>query len=111
MATFNYTPDYSAQVSVKPRVLKSSFGDGYQLRIGDGINISPRVWRLTFNARTDAEIAPIAAFLAARNGVSSFDWTPPSGSAGKWICDEWSQTIVQFGINDLSATFSEVFEA
>ena len=110
MATFTYTPDNSAQVSVKPRVLKSSFGDGYEQRTGDGINLRPRTWTLTFNTRTAAEIAPIQAFLEARNGVESFDWTPPSGAAGKFICEDWTQTVVRFGINDLSASFREVYE-
>lgn len=110
MATFTYTPDNSAQLAVKPRVLQAQFGDGYRLRVADGINVRPRQWRLTFNTRTDAEMAPIVAFLEARNGVEAFDWTPPLGTAGKWICEEWGQTVVRFGINDLSATFVEVFE-
>lgn len=110
MATFTYEPDNTAQVSVKPRVLKAVFGDGYEQRTGDGINIRPREWMLTFNTRTNAEMSPIVAFLEARNGVESFDWTPPSGSAGKWVCEDWQQTRVRVGINDLSAKFREVFE-
>lgn len=110
MATFTYTADNSAQVAVKPRVLMAQFGDGYKQRTADGINVRPREWRLTFNSRTDAEMSPILAFLEARNGVESFDWTPPLGAAGKFICEEWNQTVVRYGINDLSATFREVFE-
>ena len=110
MATFTYQPDNSAQVSVKPRIMRAQFGDGYQQRVADGINIRPRQWSLSFNTRTDAEIAPVAAFLEARNGLEAFDWTPPQGLAGKFICEQWSQTVVRYGINDLSATFVEVFE-
>lgn len=110
MATFTYEPDNSAQLAVKPRVLKAIFGDGYESRTGDGINIRPREWMLTFNTRTNAEMTPIVAFLDARNGVESFDWTPPSGAAGKWVCEEWQQTRVRVGINDLSVKFREVFE-
>ena len=110
MSTFSYTPDNSAQVAVKPRVLTSKFGDGYEQRTGDGINIRPREWRLTFNTRSDAEIAPIVSFLESQNGIYNFDWTPPSGSAGKWVCEQWQQTVVRYGINDLSANFREVFE-
>lgn len=109
MATFTYTPDNAGQLSVKPRVLEAKFGDGYSQRTGDGINIRPREWRLTFNTRTDAEMAPIVAFLEARNGIESFDWTPPTGAAGKFLCSEWQQTPVRAGINDLTATFREVF--
>ena len=110
MATFNYTPDNAAQVKVKPRVLTSKFGDGYEQRVGDGINIRPREWTLTFNTRTTAEMSPIVAFLEAQNGIYSFDWTPSSGAAGKWVCEEWNQTDVRYGIKDLSCTFREVFE-
>lgn len=110
MPTFTYQPDNAAQVSVKPRVLTAKFGDGYEQRLGDGINIRPREWRLTFNTRTNAEMSPIVAFLEGQNGVASFDWTPPSGAAGKWVCEDWQQTVVRYGINDLSATFREVFE-
>jgi len=110
MATFTYTPDLAAQVQVKPRVLTAKFGDGYEQRTADGINIRPREWGLTFNTRTDAEIAPIIAFLESSNGISAFDWTPPAGSTGKWVCENWIQTIVAKGVNNLSATFREVWE-
>jgi phage-related protein len=110
MTTFTYTPDNAAQVSVKPRVLSSKFGDGYEQRVADGINIRPRSWRLSFNTRTTAEMTPIVAFLEARNGIEAFDWTPPSGAAGKFVCEEWARTDVRYGISDLSAGFREVYE-
>lgn len=110
MAIFTYTPDNGPQLSVKPRVLTAKFGDGYEQRVGDGINIRPREWRLTFNTRTDAEIAPILAFLEARNSIEAFDWTPPTGSAGKWVASGWQHTKPRYGINDLSVVFHEVFE-
>lgn len=110
MATWTYTPDFGADLNEKPRVLTAQFGDGYEQRVGDGINTRPRTWRLSFNTRTDAEIAPILAFLRARNGVEAFDWTDPDGVAGKFVCREWQRTPVKFGVNNLSATFVEVFE-
>ena len=32
-----------------PRVLSVQFGDGYEMRVRDGINNTPRSWGLTFN--------------------------------------------------------------
>lgn len=108
--TFTYTPDYNAQLTQKPRVLEARFGDGYTQRVGDGINIAPRIWTLTFNTRTDDEIAPILAFLQARNGIEAFNWTDPDGVTGVYVCREWRRTAVNKGINDLSTTFEQVFE-
>lgn len=110
MATFTYTPDYGAQVSVKPRVRVAQFGDGYEQRIADGINTRPQVWSLQFNNRTDTEAGNITTFLEARNGVEAFDWTPPGGSAIKVVCREWSKTVARYNLNSVSATFQQVFE-
>lgn len=110
MPTFTYTPDWGAQLSVKPRVNRSQYGDGYEQRVADGINFKPRTWALKFSVRTDAEIQPIIDFLDAQGGVQSFDWTPPVGAAGKWVCDEWTQTEDRYNQNTVQATFREVFE-
>ena len=110
MATFTYTPDNGCTLEEQPRVLLGKFGDGYEQRVGDGINLRPRKWSLTFNTRTDAEMSPILAFLRARNGVEAFDWTDPDGVAGKFVCRSWTRLPVRYGINNLSAVFEEVFE-
>ena len=94
MATFSYTPDFNAIESQRPRVRTVKFGDGYEQRLAYGLNTNPVEWRLTFANRTDTERDNITNFLEARNAAESFDWTPPGGSAAKWVCDEWS-----FGCN------------
>lgn len=109
MATFNIAPDFASQLTETPRVLSSSFGDGYQQRVGDGINIRPQVWNLKFSVRTNAERDAILAFLRAENGITSFDWTPPGGSAGKYLCSEWSWTPDNAATNTVIATFRQVF--
>ena len=105
--TFTYTPDFGAQLTEKPRVLTARFGDGYSQDVGDGINVRLKSWAVTFNTRTDAEMAPILAFLRARNGIEGFNWTDPDGYTGVFICREWQRGLVKFGINSLSATFEE----
>jgi phage-related protein len=107
MATFNYCPAFGASDMTKPRVLVAQYGDGYQQRVADGINHMLRQWQLTFSSRQE-RIDEIRAFLDARAGVESFDWTPPRGDAGKWIAQEW-QGQVNNGADALSVTFVEVF--
>jgi len=110
MPTFTYIPSYSVSLSVEPRVLKSKFGDGYEQRGGDGINIIVRKWSLDFSMRYQDEIDPIVAFLDAQAGITAFDWTPPYGDAGKWVCDSYTQRVEKGNMYSLSATFREVFE-
>lgn len=110
MATFNFTPSFAPSLTEKPRVLSARFGDGYEQRVGDGINIRARSWQLTFSSRTAAEIAPIIAFLRARNGIESFDWTDPDAVSGKFTCSEWQKTTTNAITQTLTCTFNEVFE-
>lgn len=107
MATFTYCPAFGASDTTKPRVLKAQFGDGYQQRAGDGINIAPRQWSLSFS-RKQSDIDAIRAFLEARNGIESFTWTPPRGASGRFLCEQW-QGSVNDGADSLTVTFDEVF--
>lgn len=109
MATFTSPPDFNSSESSQPRVLEAKFGDGYSQRVGDGINIRPREWALSFTNRTTAEKDTIVNFLVARNGIESFDWTPPSGATGKFLCRSWQVTPVNATMWTIQATFTEVF--
>jgi phage-related protein len=110
MATFTYIASYGAMVKKQPRVRSINFGDGYEQRATFGINNNPRLWTLEFNGKTGTEADAIDNFLTARAGVEKFDWTPPTGSAGKWICRAWNRSIVDSDIHNISASFEEVFE-
>ena len=111
MTTFTWVPDFSPDRQTKPRVRVIKFGDGYEQRSLDGINTLNRTWSLTFSARTDSEANSIEAFLEARNGIEAFDWTPPAGSAAKWICREWSRRMDRYNLNTVTASFERVFES
>ena len=94
MATFTWTPDENATEDHEPRVRKVAFGDGYEQRGADGINSDlARFPGLSFSGRSTAESDAIWAFLKARGGSESFDWTPPSGTAGKFVCPKYSRQI------------------
>ena len=118
MTTFTWIPDFQSEVQFKPRVRSAAFGDGYEQRVGWGINTNPASWKLTFRARQDSEASAIDAFLAAAAGVASFTWTPPGGTALKWRCETWSKRPIAGNgtvaspayIWDVTAEFMQVFE-
>ena len=110
MATFTWTPSFEATESSRPRVRKFQAGDGYEQRVRFGLNTDPKEWDLTFSERRDTERNQITAFLEARAGVESFDWTPPVGAPGKYVCEEWQVTLRACNFNTIRAKFREVFE-
>jgi phage-related protein len=109
MSDFNYQPLLGATPSIEPRVLKSRFGDGYEQRVGDGINIAPEEWSLNFN-NTATIINEIYEFLKAKNGIDSFTWTPSGFSEITVVCRSWSRPVISRGIGSLTAKFEQVFE-
>jgi len=110
MATFTYTPSFEATESSRPNVRKVEFGDGYSQRLTLGLNQNPKEWSLVFKERTNTERDQILGFLDARQAAESFDWTPPRGTAGKYVCAEWQVTLSAFNFNTIQATFRQVFE-
>lgn len=108
MATFTYIPSYSVELEVTPRVRVAKFGDGYEQRTADGLNTLPRRWSLRF-VRHDSDLDAVESFLVARGGVEAFDWTPPKGAAGKWVCREWRRSLTQPNYGEITCTFEEVW--
>ena len=108
MSTFTYPISYGASVDKTPKVKRAQFGDGYQQRVGDGINTTARSWSLSFIG-SKSDIDAVDLFLQNEGGVNAFNWTPPTGAAGKWLCGEWSNSITDFDHYSLVATFYEVF--
>ena len=109
--TFTFTPDNGATKVKKPNVRSTQYGDGYEQRVTYGINQNPAVWQLTFSNRDYTETDAIEAFLDAREGTESFDWTPPNeATALKFICREWNVRTVNAAYKSLTATFEQVFE-
>ena len=108
MSVFSWSPSPGPTQSKQPRVKTAQFGDGYQQRVADGINGSPRSWALQFT-RLTAEIDAIDDFLSALGGAASFEWMPPKGAYGKWVCRSWSRVTTYKNVETISATFEEVF--
>jgi phage-related protein len=110
-------PDRNLRKQTKPRVLRVSFGDGYEQRLRDGINNLNQSFNISFNNRSKQEIDDIVDFLDAQGGVTAFDFTfpDPDGPGGettvKVVCEDYGQTFVNTDINSCSATFRRVYEA
>jgi phage-related protein len=110
-------PDKNLRKSTKPRVLKVSFGDGYEQRLQDGINNLTQNFAISFNNRSKQEIDDIVDFFDAQAGVTAFDFTfpDPDGGGGettiKVVCEDYNQIYVNNEINSCSATFRRVYEA
>tara|TARA_R100000781_G_scaffold108192_2_gene72667 strand:- start:1763 stop:2098 length:336 start_codon:yes stop_codon:yes gene_type:complete len=110
MATFSYTPSFTATENSRPEAQIIKLGDSYEHRISFGLQRDPKSWRLSFANRDDTERDNIITFLEDKKGTESFDWTPPRGSAGKWVCSDWSLDIAVAGRTTINTTFREVFE-
>ena len=108
-------PDKNLNRTSAPRVLKATFGDGYEQRIADGINNIQEEYSIAFNNRTKEEIEDITAFLASKNGVTSFDFTiPDSNNSGestvKVVCEQYSQNYTYGDFYGCTAMFRRVYE-
>ena len=121
MATFDssgvgsdVSPSYSPQLSIENNIITVALGDGYEQRLKNGINASRRTFSLSFLNRSDTVTTNILNFLAdplkGDNGAKAFDWTPPFGATGKWVCQNPSVTMVAHNLNDIELVFREVFE-
>ena len=122
MATFDFSgvgsdvsPSYSPQLTIENNLIRVALGDGYEQRLQKGINATRRTFSLSFLNRSDTVTTNILNFLAdsskGDNGAKAFDWTPPFGSTGKWVCQNPSVTMVAHNLNDIELVFREVFEA
>lgn len=107
MAVFTWIPDTGATEEAQPRLLTASFGDAYEQNAADGLNSDMRPRSLSFTGRSSAEIAAIDAFLTARNGATSFDYTHPGGASKKYLCKKWKLTDTDYG-RALTCEFQQV---
>lgn len=88
---FNFCPDEGGANSNRERqVYEANFGDGYKLRLENGINNVKETWDLKFSFRKQDELAAIDTFLRDV-GADSFDFTPPNfGAPIRVVCDTWT---------------------
>ena len=120
MATFDDTtlntttgatiPSYGARKQSKPKVTIIELGDGYEHRARIGLNNDPKVWNLQWNV-SEADADKIEAFFEARAvDAAFFNWSPPAGTVGKWVCTGFDKSIPYLNRATITATFREVFD-
>lgn len=87
------------------------FGDGYESRFSNVINVNHQSWAVTFSrGRPSGEIQAIRTFLRARRAVEAFNWTNPLGEPGVYVARKWTVTSEE-GYLVLKSTFEQVFES
>ena len=84
MATFTFTPSFTADLEEQPIIRRVKFGDGYEQRLSYGLNTQPKKWSLQFLNRTDTERNNILTFLRARGAVESFVLAPSLSTPPAW---------------------------
>ena len=110
-------PDKGMTRSHEPVIFKAEFGDGYQLRIANGINNLKQEFSVSFATREKAEIDDIIGFFESTNGVTAFDFTfaDTNASGNEETVNVYvSQFTQNWDYDDfytLSATFVRVYEA
>ena len=108
--TFVWSHDIGALQQITPLVTQTKFGDGYESRIANGINVTPKTWEVSFTGdRIKAQ--DIMAFLEARAGTESFRWIDPMNKEGIYVCRKWGGSQRAFGVYVIQTTFEQVFEA
>jgi phage-related protein len=92
---------FSPQLSEEPRVRRVKFGDGYELRVGDGLNPISMTTSIPWKNRTQAERNELVDFFKRHHGMFWWWWIPPGETqARKFICRSWTVSRS----NDSSAT-------
>ena len=106
MDTFTWKPATGASLELEPSVEVAKFGDGYEQRLGYGINTQMDKWSLKF----PVEPLSVHAFLKTQGGQQSFLWTNPVGVSGIYVCRKWKLTHVGGDVYEVSADFEQVPE-
>lgn len=106
--------DKGVSQTPEPRVLKAQFGDGYEMRVRDGINNTPRVWGLTFANRTKEDIDKLYKFMNTLASVDTAKLTVPNSVDGEEtvtvVLEGYSRTLAYDNFYSLSCSAREVFE-
>lgn len=102
-------PSRSSVMRRRADIIEVRFGEGAVQRLARfGGAPAHRDWQLVFANLELSEIGRIDAFLETHGGVTPFQWTPPQGRAGHYLCGGWQVTPVSANLATLRATFTEV---
>lgn len=109
--TFTWYPDINSDNTEEPEVSVTKFGDGYEARVSNSLNVIGQSWNVTFTrGRLSGEGQAIRAFFRARRGVEAFNWINPMGEPGVYVARKWTTTSNE-GYLTIKTVFEEVFES
>lgn len=110
MATFTEIPHFASNFDTDSKITEVKFGDGYEQAIFNGINNEYRKYNLYFNNIEQSLADTIQAFFTDNEtAITPFDWTPPTGAAGRFKCKKNKLTYSSGLHVNLSCVFEEVF--
>lgn len=107
---------FSPSFSEEPRVRRVKFGDGYEARVGDGLNRTAMQVTVPWKNRTHPELAVLMDFFRRHDGRRWFFYTPHGESAArKFVCPKWSysrssNSSITSPRFDIDASFYQVFD-
>lgn len=108
--TLSYVPTRNISGGATPRVRRTSFGDGYVQRVGDGLNIQPEKWILEY-VKKYSTIQTILGFFTVTEGVDYFWWTPPtSGAPLRFVYTSYEVAPLDNSYWKLTVNIEEVFD-
>ena len=109
-------PDKGFSKKDKPRILSTAFGDGYEQRLADGINVLQQSFTLNFKTRPKAEIDDLVTFFVSLGGVDVCKFTYADSNAGgsetavKALASDWDQKFDYGDYYSLSVTLTRTYE-
>lgn len=97
--TNDFTADKSIGQQSAPDIFIQTFGDGYEQRLGRGINALSQSYTVSFVTRTNTEINNIVTFLEDKGGVTSFVFAPPHLGSKTATTSFSGKAITSSGLN------------
>ncbi len=93
------------------KIIKTSFGNGYEQRRKDGINNNRGSWNIRWDNVSSTDRDTIVADLEATAGVTYVLWqSPDDTSQKKWIVSGYNTQSLSGNIFNVSTDLTEVFE-
>tara|TARA_R110000772_G_scaffold249530_3_gene364028 strand:- start:12290 stop:12922 length:633 start_codon:yes stop_codon:yes gene_type:complete len=108
--SFIWKPSYQDSTNFEPKVVKISFGEGYEQRVSNGINNNLLKFDYSFEDRNQRETFSILHFLNERNSKEMFLFIPhfPYVTQKRFICRSWSESRTFYDNFTIRAQFEEV---
>jgi len=104
----DFVVDRGLTRSSKQRTMTAKFGDGYEQRLLDGINVKKEEFNASFKNRNKIEIDNLATFFDHKV-PKSFDFTIDTETV-KVVCDDYNINFVQTNIASLTCKLKRVYE-